>query len=139
MTRPVASSLPIHNLRITRHEHRNLRPTFALGKPPRRSPLDPERTGRILSQMGKPKGFSAWVSPYASAIDAMAEDLLHYKLDLPQKRKMLQSLFDYDHASMIRGGSVKKETRFNPLSIRDCHPTRCQGLQQTGRSRTAKR
>src|SRR5579864_952639 len=28
---PVASKQPIHNLRITRHEHRNLRPTFALG------------------------------------------------------------------------------------------------------------
>jgi hypothetical protein len=90
--------------------------------------LEPECTGCILSHMGKPKGFSVWVSPYGPAIDAMAEDLLHYKPDLPQKRKMLQILFDYDHASMIRGGSVKQETHFNPLSIRDCHQTRCARL-----------
>jgi DNA methylase len=68
--------------------------------------------------MVKPKaGFYVRHSPYAAAIDAMAENLLHYKLTLPEKREMLGKLRGYPHASMIRRGTVKQETRFNPLSI----------------------
>ncbi len=96
-----------------------------LGQPPRRSPLDPERTGRILSHMRKPKrkqkGFVVWKSPFAAAIDAIAEDLLHYKLTLPQKKELLEELKQYPHASMIIDndgvGTVKQYTHFNPLSI----------------------
>jgi hypothetical protein len=68
--------------------------------------------------MGRPKaGFYVRFSPHAAAIDAMAEDLLHYKLTLPEKREMLDRLCDYPHVSMIRRGTVKQETEFNPLSI----------------------
>jgi hypothetical protein len=68
--------------------------------------------------MGKPKaGFYVRFSPHAAAIDAMAEDRLHYKLTLPKKRDMLGKLRDYPHAGMIERGIVKQETHFNPLSI----------------------
>jgi hypothetical protein len=72
--------------------------------------------------MGEPKGFSVWVSPHAAAIDAMAEDLLHYKLTLPEKREMLGKLYKYPYANMIQDGgdgvlAIKQETHFNPLSI----------------------
>lgn len=55
--------------------------------------MEPERMGRILPYMEKPKaGFYVRFSPHAAAIDAMAEDLLHYKLTLPEKRDMLGKL-----------------------------------------------
>lgn len=88
----------------------------------RRSSLEPGSTGRILSHVAKPEaGFYVRKSPYAAAIDAMAEDLLHYKLTLPEKSEMLRKL--YEPASMIRVDNetneitVKQETHFNPLSI----------------------
>lgn len=63
------------------------------------------------------KGFTVWKSPGAAAIDAMAEDLLEYRLTLEQKAKMFGKLREYPHASMIQHGAVKQETHFNPLSI----------------------
>jgi DNA methylase len=63
------------------------------------------------------RGFFVRFSPYAAAIDAMAEELLHYKLTPSDKKEMLGELHDYPHAGMIQHGTVKQQTRFNPLSI----------------------
>ncbi len=63
-----------------------------------------------------------WKSPFAAAIDAIAEDLLHYKLTLEEKKEKLGMLYKYSHANMIQDGgdgvlAIKQETHFNPLSI----------------------
>ena len=66
------------------------------------------------------QGFSVRFSAFKIAMDAIADDLLYYKLTNEEKLEGLNDLRNYvaEHASSLidEEGVIKQETRFNPIA-----------------------
>ena len=55
-------------------------------------------------------------SPEAAAKISRAKGFPHYNLSPEEKRDKLRKLLDYDFSTVIRNGSIKQVTYFNPLA-----------------------